>query len=164
MFATSIGPMSILVMLTSHQHRVVASEPEGVGYRRPQARAAVERPRSVSYIVKIALRIGLLIIDCRRGYSLPQGKHRYDKLDGAGRAHRVPQHRLRGADRNLICPVLEDTLDSLCLRGVVKLGRRPVRVDVIDICGRCLGVPQSAHYSMSLAFRVRKSNVGGVCG
>ncbi len=92
--------------------------------------------RHVGHVVEVALGVGDLVVDRRehdpRGHALP-GE---DRLDGAGGADRVAEHRLVRRDRHRPCAVAEHPLDRAGLGGVVRRRRGAVGVHVLDVVGR----------------------------
>ena len=64
------------------------------------------------------------------------GQHAGDRLDRAGGAEHVPEHRLRGRDRELVRVVAEHLFDGEGLRDVAERRARAVGVHVVHVL-RC---------------------------
>ena len=97
---------------------------------------------SFRHIVEIAVRIRRGQVGGHRHHRVTDGEYTDHTLDGAGGGNEMPHLALRRADRDLLRGVSEHGLDGVGLSEIVHFCRGAVRVDVIDLFDRCLGVLQ----------------------
>src|SRR5205814_5173890 len=78
-------------------------------------------------------RSGRGVVDRRWDAAFAQREEARDRLERAGRAQQMAAHGFRRRDHELVGVVAEHLLDGRGLLAVVRLGRGPVRVDVVDV-------------------------------
>src|SRR5678815_549506 len=117
---TGMGTALLLESFDGERH-VVAAEAEAV------AQDGLHRTIHcrIRRVVEVELRIGMLIVDCRRNDAVADGERANDELHRAGGAEHVTGHRLRRAHGDRARVVAEHRLDRLRLVEIVG-GRGPV--------------------------------------
>src|ERR1700722_18055954 len=126
--ATILEPMMTQVQLwlsgPEGQRGVGATEPERI----IECDANFRRARLVGHVVEIAFGVGDFLVDSRRHHPTFDREYGVHRFDRAGRAERMPGHRLGRTDCNLCGALAEDVLYRLCLSEVALLGRGAVSV------------------------------------
>src|ERR1022692_4051800 len=126
---------------------VGAAETEGIVQRDADFLLA----RFVRHVIQIAFRIGILLVDGGRHdavFDREHGKHRFNR---AGRAERMSRHRFGRADPDLRRALAENLLDRLRLGDIALRRRSAVRIDIVDLVGVEVAVPQADLHALRRA-------------
>ena len=128
--------------------------------------AHVMPARLVGDVIEVAIGIGVLVVDRRMDDAAVDREQCGDRLDSAGRAKQVADHRLGAADRHLARVIAKRDLQRLRLTGVIELSRGAVRVDVVNFASldACVLQCQRDCLGRRLAGLVRSDLVEGVIG
>ena len=136
----------------------MAAEPERIR----QHRVDSLRARDVGYIVEIAVRVGVLVVDRRRQTTLQDRFDANDRFDRAAGADQVTGHAL--GRRHGWGMIAEYRPDGLRLGAVIVRCRRAMRIDVADVgrleprpAERCAHRPRRAFTTFA-----RRGDVVGV--
>src|SRR5579871_4484716 len=89
-FVISLSVSRLAFPFAHGQTGIVAAE----AHRIRQGRTSVHLARNVGDVIEIAVGVGVLKVDGRRQNAVAEREYRHRRLDGAGGAERVPDHRL----------------------------------------------------------------------
>ena len=112
-----------------NQHRVDAAKGEGVRHDGVD----LEFLRHIGHSVDGTTRIRLKEINRRRRNLFAQRRDGDSQFKTAARAKRVTMNRLGRGDRDFSAVLSENAPDRFRLGDVVGVGRRAVRIDVVDL-------------------------------